>query len=412
MAESQKEADVLVESLRTKREGDGNTEETKIATVQQRQQRPSQREDSVVINEQGAGGERRSIITSKGGVEGDDDIPLNMEIKINNEYSSLVPGLTKEEYESLKESIKQDGLWVPLIINQDGVLLDGHHRYKACKELRIRPYYIVKELNNKYDEKFFVIDSNLKRRQLNNFQKVELALRRKLILVEIAKNNMSAGARGDRNLTPLGRVDEQIGMLAGVSHDTVRKVERILLQYRQAAEAEGEEEGEIIIQKLRTGEMSINQAYKSILKEESIKKQKEQEGQYVTATTIPPVTSNNINANNNCTNTTTFTAKEDDLDVNQNCQMKQEIQTLRERIKYLEEQLNHHQQQGEGEEEWSDIGVIDLQDKTIPIKVTVNNVKRKVVLMEIDIDYYKRKVREYYREQQQQRQKQEKQKEI
>jgi hypothetical protein len=101
----------------------------------------------------------------------------------------------------------------------------------------------------------------LVRRQLNNFQKVELALKRKLILVEIAKNNMLAGARGDRSLTPLGRVDEQIGMLTGVSRDTVRKFERIL-QNRPAAE------GEIIIQMLRIGEMSINQAYESILKEE------------------------------------------------------------------------------------------------------------------------------------------------
>jgi hypothetical protein len=91
--------------------------------------------------------------------------------------------------------------------------------------------------------------------------------------------------------------------------------------------------------------------------------------------------------------------------------MKLEIQALRERIKYIEEQINHQQQ--EGEEEWSDTGVVDLQVKTIPIKVTVNNVKREVVLMEIDIEYYKRKAREYYREQQQQqRQKQEKQKEI
>jgi ParB-like chromosome segregation protein Spo0J len=93
-----------------------------------------------------------------------------MEIKINNEYSSLVPGLTKEEYESLKESIKQDGLWVPLIVNQDGVLLDGHHRYKACKELRIKPHYIVKEFKGEFYEELFVIDCNIKRRQLNNFE--------------------------------------------------------------------------------------------------------------------------------------------------------------------------------------------------------------------------------------------------
>jgi hypothetical protein len=35
---------------------------------------------------------------------------------------------------------------------------------------------------------------------------------------------MLAGARGDRNLTPLGRVDEQIGVLAGVSRDMSEKL--------------------------------------------------------------------------------------------------------------------------------------------------------------------------------------------
>ena len=106
-----------------------------------------------------------------------------VEIRINNKYASLVPELTREEYESLKESIKQNGLWVPLIVNQDGVLLDGHHRYKVCQELGIKPHYIVKEFKGEFYEKLFVIDCNIKRRQLNNFQsqisiKVEVNLRR------------------------------------------------------------------------------------------------------------------------------------------------------------------------------------------------------------------------------------------
>jgi Predicted transcriptional regulators len=53
-------------------------------------------------------------------------------IKTNQEYSSLVPQLSTEEYESLKQSIKENGLWVPIVVNKDGVILDGHHRYKAC----------------------------------------------------------------------------------------------------------------------------------------------------------------------------------------------------------------------------------------------------------------------------------------
>jgi ParB-like chromosome segregation protein Spo0J len=61
-----------------------------------------------------------------------------MMIKTNQEYASLVPQLSTEEYESLKQSIKENGLWVPIVVNKDGVILDGHHRYKACQELGIK----------------------------------------------------------------------------------------------------------------------------------------------------------------------------------------------------------------------------------------------------------------------------------
>ena len=52
-------------------------------------------------------------------------------IKIDPEYSQLVPELSEEEYTRLKESIASVGLYEPIIINQDKVLLDGHHRFKV-----------------------------------------------------------------------------------------------------------------------------------------------------------------------------------------------------------------------------------------------------------------------------------------
>ena len=157
--------------------------------------------------------------------------PSNPQVKINPEYASLVPELSPEEYESLKQSIKENGLYVPLIVNQDGIVLDGHHRFKACQGLGIQnPNTVTKEFKDKLDEQLFVIDCNLKRRQLNNFQRTELALKSKSILTEIAKKNMSLGGKGSKHLETLGEkgVSEEIGKLAGVSHETVRKVEKIL----------------------------------------------------------------------------------------------------------------------------------------------------------------------------------------
>jgi ParB/RepB/Spo0J family partition protein len=91
--------------------------------------------------------------------------------RINLEYASLVSELSPEEFESLKQSIKANGLYVPIIVNQDGIILDGHHRYKACQELGIEPKTIVRESEDKLEEQLFVIECNLNRRQLNNFRK-------------------------------------------------------------------------------------------------------------------------------------------------------------------------------------------------------------------------------------------------
>jgi hypothetical protein len=180
----------------------------------------------------------------------------NPETKVNQEYASLVPQLTAEEYKSLKQSIKENGLYVPLIVNQDGIVLDGHHRYKACQELGIELKTIIKEFKEKLDEQLFVIDCNLKRRQLNNFQRTELALKSKSILTEIAKRNMSLGGKGSKDLEALSLslgekgVAEEIGNIAGVSHETVRKVDKLL-----------DSAPEDVIEQLRTGEMSISQAF-------------------------------------------------------------------------------------------------------------------------------------------------------
>jgi ParB/RepB/Spo0J family partition protein len=124
-----------------------------------------------------------------------------MILKTNQEYASLVPELSTEEYESLKQSIKENGLWIPIVVNKDGVILDGHHRYKACQELGVKEPYktVIKEFEDELHEKMFVINCNLTRRQLNNFQRTEVALKSKSILEEIVKQNESQGGKGVHN---------------------------------------------------------------------------------------------------------------------------------------------------------------------------------------------------------------------
>ena len=103
-------------------------------------------------------------------------------IKIKDEYAKLIPELSGGEYNELKQSIKENGLWSSIIVNKKGYILDGHHRYRICRELGISPSVTVKAFDEDLQEKLFVIDSNLTRRQLSEFTRIEIALTKKPIL--------------------------------------------------------------------------------------------------------------------------------------------------------------------------------------------------------------------------------------
>ena len=76
-------------------------------------------------------------------------IALDQEVELDS-YSLLTMTYTIDGYEELKGDISKNGLLVPIIL-RNGKLLDGRHRYKACKELGIEIDYI--EVGNIDDHK-------------------------------------------------------------------------------------------------------------------------------------------------------------------------------------------------------------------------------------------------------------------
>ena len=117
------------------------------------------------------------------------------------------------EYADLKRSIKQNGLREP-ITTQNGKIIDGRSRYKACKELGIEPNYI--ELNKDASSMLFIIDKNLMRRHLSDFDKVEIA--QKMSMLPIGSNQHTAGA---------GRSQKVIADLLHTSPDTLQRGRKI-----------------------------------------------------------------------------------------------------------------------------------------------------------------------------------------
>jgi hypothetical protein len=59
---------------------------------------------------------------------------MNAVLKIDPEFESMCPPLTDEEYEQLKENIIAEGeVLMPLIV-WNGVIIDGHNRYKIGRK--------------------------------------------------------------------------------------------------------------------------------------------------------------------------------------------------------------------------------------------------------------------------------------
>lgn len=121
--------------------------------------------------------------------------------------------MTEEEYAELKQSIKQNGLREP-ITTQNGKIIDGRNRFRACQELGIEPSYV--EIDKNTSSILFIIDKNFNRRHLNGFDKVEVA--QKMAKLPIGSNQHTAGA---------GRSQQYIAQLLNTSADTLQRGNKI-----------------------------------------------------------------------------------------------------------------------------------------------------------------------------------------
>ncbi len=189
-------------------------------------------------------------------------------------YASLVP-MSIADYQSLKHSIMQYGLYYPIVVNQNGDVLDGHNRLKICRELGIEPTSETKTFDNELLEKKFVIECNLKRRHLTDFQKAELGIKLEPIERELARQRQLATLpkKGQKDFQPVsvpngtntGKAAEIAAKQVGLSPMTYYRAKTIL-----------ENAAEELREKVRSGRMSINSGYKQFNRQKELQKLMEQ----------------------------------------------------------------------------------------------------------------------------------------
>ncbi len=83
----------------------------------------------------------------------------------------LLPPLSEEEYEALKESIREKGVLVAVEVDEFGVVLDGHHRVQIATELGIEYPTNVRSGLDEAAKRSLARTLNTQRRHLSQAQK-------------------------------------------------------------------------------------------------------------------------------------------------------------------------------------------------------------------------------------------------
>lgn len=177
------------------------------------------------------------------------------EIVIDQEFKALIPPLSAEELAQLEANIVADGCRDPLVL-WGKTLVDGHNRYEICTKNGI-PFETVRmEFPDRDDAVLWMCINQLGKRNLKDYDRGLLALKMKPIVEAKALARKQQGLnqysslsqKSDEAITPI-RTDKEVAKLAEISHDTIRKIEKIA--------ATGSPE---LIQAVRSGELSINLA--------------------------------------------------------------------------------------------------------------------------------------------------------
>lgn len=184
-------------------------------------------------------------------------------MQILKELEVLIPPLTSEEFKQLERNILEEGIRDPLV-TWNGILVDGHNRYRIATEYDIDYVTVEKEFADMNAVKEWMVNNQLGRRNLPEYVRGELLSYVRELLKNIGKEKQILTLNKGKETPVLSIIDK-------TEHNSQKEfAEKIGWSTGKVAmfdivKAKAPEE---IKAKLRTGEVSINQAYKEVKKEE------------------------------------------------------------------------------------------------------------------------------------------------
>ena len=148
----------------------------------------------------------------------------------------MIPPLQDTEFSGLTKSILKYGCQEPIEI-WNNTIIDGHNRHKICKANNI-PFEVREmDFSDRSEALVYIIEKQFGRRNLLPFQRSELALKMKNVIQAKAKekqaefhgNQYKSGLLQKSDKVQI-HTDDELSKLAGVSRDTIRKAEKIIVE--------------------------------------------------------------------------------------------------------------------------------------------------------------------------------------
>ncbi len=178
------------------------------------------------------------------------------------EMAQLLPPLTGEQLSALEADLLANGCYSPIIVNEDMVIVDGHHRHALCVEHSIPYKMAVFSFQDLLEAKQWALDTQKGRRNLDKWELGKIALKLRTDVEARARENMVAGGGDQKSeesksglatlpnpISPINTRKELAGAV-GLGERTMGKVMQID-EHAPAAVREA----------LDSGDLSINQGY-------------------------------------------------------------------------------------------------------------------------------------------------------
>ena len=135
----------------------------------------------------------------------------NIKLQINPEFENMIPELTDDEFLQLEENVLAEGGIVNPIVVWNGVIVDGHNRYKiAQKHPHIEFSIHEKEFENEQEAQIWICSNQLGRRNLTEQHKKYLWGKRYNLECDRAKFHGNQYTRSDGSGGGGNRPDQNV----------------------------------------------------------------------------------------------------------------------------------------------------------------------------------------------------------